>query len=60
MTIDVVFLGAGGTVIGLEKNVGPWRILRGPAGTAGVMEAGTDWLELQVGDTVPAVCGGSL
>lgn len=50
MAIDVVFLDAHHGVLGLEKGVRPWRIVRGPKGTVSVLEAGAGWLKAERGE----------
>ena len=52
MAIDVAFLDRDNRVIEVQRNIPPWRILRGPVATCSVLEAGTGWLGLKAGDPV--------
>lgn len=51
-TIDVFFIDQAGKVIGVKKNVRPWRVALAPQGTASVLEVPAGTLELGQGTLI--------
>lgn len=55
MSIDVHFIDGNNSVIGVRKNVRPWRVVLAPANTTSVLEIQSSTIEIPVNTRVETV-----